>query len=74
MNISLPTTAAHDIASTTGGLISDFSGVTTLIIGVLLGFWIITMIVDTIRGRAVDKRADAAIADFEDYQHRHMLD
>jgi hypothetical protein len=31
------------------------------------------MIIDSIRGNAVNKRADDAIADFEDYEHRHRI-
>lgn len=73
MIIDLPANAGAQLGSTTATIISDLSSPITLIVGIALAFWIITMIIDTIRGRAVDKRADDAIADWEDYEHRHRI-
>jgi hypothetical protein len=73
MIIELPANAGTQLGSSTAQIISDLSSPISLIIGIALAFWIITMIIDSIRGNAVNKRADDAIADFEDYEHRHRI-
>lgn len=46
---TLPTNFVSDIASSTTGVLSSLSGVTTLIIGVLLATLVITLIINALR-------------------------
>lgn len=52
MNDIIPSTAAADIASTTSSFIGSFAGVATLIGGIMVGVYIISVIVSTLRGEA----------------------
>lgn len=50
MSFNLPTTTVEEIGSNVSQLIGDFSIVITLILGILVAFFIIEFIIDTIRG------------------------
>lgn len=49
MNFSLPAGAINDIASSSSSFISGVAPVATLLIGILLAFFIIEFIISTIR-------------------------
>lgn len=50
MSFNLPTTTVEDIGANVTQLIGDFSIVITLILGILIAFFVIEFIIDSIRG------------------------
>lgn len=59
----LPQTAAVDIASSTTSFLGSFSGIATLIGGVLVGLWILSEVIDLFRNTKEDIGAGASEID-----------
>lgn len=49
MNITLPANATADLMTATSDLIATFSPIATLLIGIILAFFIIDSIINTIK-------------------------